>query len=591
MLDCLKIGGIVMKRTMLVCAFLFISIFFTNEIIGKSKGYIFSKDGYNGKIKVETKIEGETIKAIKVIKHKESGGVSDLALSLIPEKIIKNQSVNIDTVAGATFTSYGILDAVEAAIIASGLDIDNYQTEEKKDFIEYKDEKVDVVVVGAGGAGMAAALELKKDSDLSVILLEKLAITGGSTGVSGGTIWSIGSKYNKEHGIDMTEEELADFMSLRSGKEINRELVKKMGRVSSYLIEDYVAEGLPLNTESMRYTYSDSVNLGGMSPKNASSGSGGNQLMRWFEGKNIEAGVDLRFNSPVTELIIENDEVKGVRVKSDSGQEYEIRADRVILATGGFTRNKELIARLTPEHIGITPYTGAGSNGDGILMTESLNPEIVGEGHMGLRGMNERFGYYGSIGSLVNISQFIINKDGKRFANERKFYSEFYLDILAQEGKEVYAIVNGDHERKTDLEEGIKERVIKKYENLEELSKGLKVDISVLEKEINSYNKAYEEGKDGEFGIPNQNMTPIKEGPYYVVTIKPTLIGSIPGLKVNDRAQVLNTDGKIIKNLYGAGELIMGNVFSEFYVASGTGVATAIYTGYIAGNEVKKELR
>lgn len=571
---------------LLVC-FTLLSV--TGEVLGFNKSYIFSGNGYNGKIKVEVNIDGKDIQSVKVVSHKESSGVSDLPIKEIPEKIVAKQSLNIDAISGATFTSFGILEAVEHAVLAAGLNIDAYQGKEKRDLVSLSDEEADIVVIGAGGAGMAAALEAKRDSDLNVILLEKLSMTGGSTGVSGGTIWTIGSKYNKKHNIDMSPDDLVEFMNLRSGGKINKNLVKKMGEISGSVIEKYVDSGMPLNTESMRYVYSPAVNLGGMSPENASSGKGGNFLMRWLEEEVKDHGVDLRLNSPVKDLIIEDGQVKGVVVNTKDGS-YEIKAKKVIIASGGFTRNRSLIAKLAPEHKGTTPYTGAGSNGDGFIMTEVLNPEIVGEGMMGLRGINDRFGYYNEIGSLVNVSQFIVNKDGRRFANERKFYSEFYLDINAQPGKEVYGLIDSSTSRRDDLEAALEEGVVKKYASIDTLASELGFDSEVIESEIVSYNDAYDSGKDGQFGISNANMTPVKKPPFYVVTIRPTLIGSIPGLKVNDQCNIMNLDGNTIDNLYGAGELIMGNVFSDFYVASGTGVATAIYTGYIAGTEARRSL-
>ena len=141
--------------------------------------------------------------------------------------------------------------------------------------------------------------------------------------------------------------------------------------------------------------------------------------------------------SSAEELIIENGEVKGVVVKKGD-EKYNLKSQKVILSTGGFTRNEDMMDQYNNEFINNIPFSGVGSTGDGILMAEKAGAQLIGDGVLGIWGMNEKYGYVGDIGSLVRQTAFYINKDGNRFVNEKRYYAEVHNELNKLEDKHAY---------------------------------------------------------------------------------------------------------------------------------------------------------
>lgn len=545
--------------------------------------YTATVQSIKGPLTVSVTLSESAITDVTVVEHNDTNVVADVAFERITKEILERQSVAVDMVSGATGTSAGFLYAVRTALQEAGVDVAALNVPaEKAERIAGETEEFDVVIVGAGGAGLSAAAQLTRESDLKVLVLEKLSYFGGSTRFSGGAIWMRGTEKNTE--IDFEPEYLIEFFEGRAGNELNRPLLTAIGESIPDTMGYYIEKNIPLNPENGGVGFSGSK-LYLESPDN--SGEGIVEFLAQLAG---DCGAEIRLDSAATSLILENGEVVGVNV-SDLTTDYAVRAKKVILATGGFTHNEEMIKEIAPGFTNNIPFTGPGSDGDGITMTRELNIPIVGEGMMAYKCLNLNYGYYGEIGGLVGAPSALFNLEGKRFCNEKMFYGELTYPLNAQTNKIAYGLVDSTSSSVPSLEKAVELGVIKKVNSIEEAADITGMDKANLIASVEKYNADFATGNDDpDFGVPNGRMIPILEAPYYVVPVHPGFIGSIPGLLVNENTEVVNADGQIIPNLYACGELVFGNVFNKFYPASGTGVGMAVYTGGIAGKQAKAAL-
>ena len=541
---------------------------------GISGTFTGSAMGMKSTIEVEVVLDNNSISAVNVISHGDTQGIADAAVNALPQILVETQNIEADNITGATMTSLGIKNAVKAALENSGVDVNSFKkgtTAAEKTAKEA--ESYDVVVVGSGMAGLSAAIDIARNSDLSVVVLEKNAYTGGSSRVCGGGIWAVNSELNKEIEMDSTKEEMIGFLKDHSeGAELNEALLSNIYDGAAEIIEYYYNNGLPVVL--------DTWSLGHPESKLPVLWSKYNKKYPWLVGENglIDAvaamaekeGVEIRLNCKVMEINAEGDLVTGVQVE-DQKNTYEINARKVILATGGFTRNPELIETYAPEYASGFAFTGAGSTGDGIVMTEKFGAQVVGEGMMGLTGYNANYGYYGSEGSLVRSPVIAVNAEGNDFGMKDVFYSETLKLLIDQPGNEGYGIYDSSNPDLIErLEDAVAKNVMTRYDSLEALAEGMKINAENLQKTV------------AEKGLG--------EAPYYGIVIRPLFIGSIPGLKVDAECRVLNGNDDPVENLFAAGELIFGNAFNGHYPASGTGVGISAYSGGVAAKAAVAEL-
>lgn len=530
--------------------------------------YVGKAFGMKSDITVEVTMDGDQIVDVQVVNHDDTDVISDAAIASVPARIVEKQNIEVDAVAGATMTSNGIKNAVAAALKSASVDPAAYRKgSDAVEKTEKEAENYDIVVVGGGISGMSAAIQVARENNASVVLVEKEGYAGGSSLLCGGGIWALDTELNEKIGVNSNAEELIAFLKSRSGDaELNEALIKSIHAVVPDTF-NYIAEhGLPYKSEgwSLGHPASQLPVFWSQYPTQGES-----KYFDSIEKMARDLGVEIRLNSKATELVTENGAVTGVKIE-DLTNTYTINAKKVILATGGFTRNEEMVAKYAPEFINAFPFTGAGSDGDGITMTAELGARVIGKGMMGLTGLNANYGYYGPVGSVVRAPTIAVNLEGQNINMGSYFYADTLELLHSQTGSQAYGISDATHARVNDLESAYALGLAGKFDTVEELATEYGIDAAVLTETVAAAN--------------------LTQAPYYCMIVKPLFIGSIPGLKVDGECRVLGADDQPIENLLACGELIFGNLFAERYSASGTGIGMSTYSGSLAAKTAMQDM-
>lgn len=444
------------------------------------------------------------------------------------------------------------------------------------------DAEVDVVVAGAGGGGLVAALSAAQKG-LQVALFEKTDHILGNTAASAGMIPAAGTRFQKELGIDETPEDMAEDIFKKNLYESDKDLTLAVCKASGPLIEwmyDDLEIELSLVTE---FKYPGHSNYRMHAPP---SRSGLELMKRLRQNVSKFENIFLMMRSPVVDLITnENDEVIGV-IAETNGTEQRIKAKKVILATNGFGGNKNMVEKYIPE-IKDALYFGYEANtGEGIEMAVNIGADLSNmTAYQGHSAVNEGSGILVTWGTIM-MGGFMINQKGKRFGNESIGYSEFAVEMLKQEGQFGYIIFDQEiydellsHEDFKNLSQST---AFKHAETIEQLAKELEVDEANLVETFNKFNKN-KTGLADEFG--RENFAKQLRAPFYGVKVVPALFHTQGGLKINEHAQVMHKDGYVIKNLYACGGTAVGVSGKQAYgYMSGNGLLAALGFGKIAGD-------
>lgn len=546
---------------------------------GGERTYVATEPSMKGDITVFTTIADGKVTAVRVLDDVDTPVIRDAAIADVPERIVAQQNVEVDATAGATMTSLAIKAGVSDALEAAGLDVsafekggDSLATEDKA---AGEDVSCDIVIVGAGMSGLSAAIYAKRQNpDLSVLVLEKEAYVGGSTRVCGGGIWSMGAQVNQIIGQDCSAEDYISFLTgWSSPVEINTDLLQNIHDISADTFDYLYNWGFPVmaNGWSLGNPEAQLACLWSTEGQKTDWETGNSGVADFMATRAGKEGVEVRTNAKATGLVVEDGAVTGVTVE-DMESVYTVSAKKVILASGGFTRNTDLIEQYAPDYEDAFAFTGAGSTGDGLTMAleAGVGASVVGQGMMGLFGLNPGLGYYGPMGNLVWQTPVTVNAEGQLFGMEGAFYGTTLRLLLDQTGACGYGVVDAATPLGDRFEAAVEAGYASKYDTLDDLAADQGIDAEALKQTC---------ADNG-----------VAQAPFYCVVKRPLFIGSIPGLKVNSECAVLGEGDQPVEGLFGAGELIFGNVFDNAYPCSGTGVGTSCYTGAIAARSAVSEL-
>ena len=516
--------------------------------------YTATAKGNNGDVTVEVTFDSDAIKSIEIKEHGETPGISDAPIAKIPEAILANQSLNIDAVTGATNTSNAILEAVADAVKQAGGDAEALKkvevaaNEAAKDAVE---KEADVIVVGAGGAGLAAAVSAAEEG-ASVIVVEKNPYIGGNTVRTGGGYASCDPEAIAIH--EMTDGQMDEIEGLIA-RETDNEVVKGWQKKVAEDIEAYKAEGKTEVYDSLEYmalqyffrfsqaadpellydlvskskptkewlgelgfdwTDSPSLLLGDTWPRWFSSVSahGGNAFISVFTDEIEEKNYNVEIIKEVraSELLTADGKVVGVKGTASDGTEYTLNANKgVVLATGGFSANKEMLIEYSdgrwPNISQLQTDNDPAIVGDGIKMALEIGADVVDMGHLQLvPTCDPKTGdAYPFIGTGTNL---YVNKEGKRFVNELSDRDTLSNAALAQTDGIFYMVCDKNNSGVSEdgttyggqnIQDLIDADIVVKADTLEELAELIGVDSATFVETIEKFNEAVKTGVDPEF--------------------------------------------------------------------------------------------
>ena len=522
--------------------------------------YSATVPGRNGDLTVEMTFDEGSILSVAVTAHQETAGIADPAIAQIPERILAGQTLAVDTIAGATITADAILAAAADCVVQAGGD-PAAMTAVQGEAEAVENKETQVLVVGTGIAGLMAA-HTAKDAGADVILIDKMAITGGTTRISGGYIISVGSDFTAEGAINTTEDMLAYWKSIAD-----------QCRDTGYPDYDRVASIFNGNNENIHYLKSAGVPLGDQAFAGGyalmHSDGNGVGMVDALEASAREKGIEIILECKAEELITEGEAVVGVRA-TKGGQSFEIRAKSVVLATGGYSQNPELVARFAPELLGTIPTASVSNTGDGILMAEAVGAAVFENGWFSICPMQVSNEYLMQGGAaLTTNAQLGVNSKGERYAAEMDqafSYELTYKTILDGVDPHYFIYDSANADLTAVLEAGIALGEVVKGDTVEALAEQAGIDAAALKATFDAYNEMAAKGEDTQYGKAANYMIPLTAAPYYMVKIYPASWGSMGGVKTDiDTAAVLRADGTAIPGLYAAGEMSNRVFYNEVY--------------------------
>lgn len=555
--------------------------------------YTATGTGYHGDITIEVTVDETSITGINVVEENETEGIGKDALPKLVDDAVTNQVAPVDVISGATRTSEGFNTALTDALTQAGANLDDFAKSTDVTAKQEVEETVDVVVVGAGVAGLTAALNAQQNGK-SVILLEKMGVVGGASSMAGAGTMATGSQWQQEDGYEDSPEQLKADM-LANGHNKNDEatldiFVNNVGRAFDWMVaEDGAAVPYKRSGEPSRSYSAEGRGAGAVSSLTESFTNGGGTLYT---------------NTKGSELIVEDGKVVGIKAEG-SDTNYTIHATSVVLATGGYGANDELVA---DEYKAFVYAGAAGATGDAIAMTESLNADLIdmelvntqpnsmilpsGLGQYCNPGVSAAYGLGGA---------FLVNENGVRFTNEQGNAWDLMQDMKLNErqylimdqatfeafntGMQNSAIYTAEDVEEWLANDGEGNPFMVGAESLADLETKLNVPAGSLETTVAQFNEDAAAGSD-EFGR-TINGAISEEGPYYALQMYIRYYATLGGLHINDNMQVLNTDQQPIEGLYAAGEVV-GGVEGDVYMGA-TLFGWAMTSGFLAGEAVSAE--
>ncbi len=519
--------------------------------------------GKHGTFNVEVMVTDGKLDRITVLDSRETPGMGDVAMDRLSKLMVDNQTLNVDTVSGATLSSMAFISAVSTALDQAGQKSNDWKKRDKAEYVsEVKlPSSTDVVVIGAGGAGFAAAITAANEGK-NVVLMEKMGICGGDTALSGGEMAAPGNWIQKQMGIADSPENLVKDM-LKGGDDKGDPALVQV-----------IAEGALDSSEWLTFEGGvswkhDLMQFGGHTTKRSIipiTHSGSEMTSKLTKRVNGIDEITLVENTEAIELIKGANGITGVKAKNNvTGEETTVNCKAVVMAAGGFGSNLEMRKKYNPEmDESILSTDSVGATGDGIVMGEKVGANLIDMQYIQTYPVcdpeNGALLYVGDM--RLEDRAIMINKEGVRFVEELDRRDVLSNAIKKQTDGKAYMLFNqkeadetGLLETHADEYENLEARkVIVKADTLEGAAEPFGIDAAALKATVDKWNQFCKDGKDTDFNY-RAELIPIEEGPYYIMAYKPAVHYTMGGLHINTEAQVLDGAGAPIPGLFAAGEV------------------------------------
>ncbi|HWQ51404.1 MAG TPA: FAD-dependent oxidoreductase [Terriglobales bacterium] len=563
--------------------------------------YTATTMGNNGPLTVSMTFTKGAIERITVDESVETLGLGAAAIDKLSALITGNQSLDVDLVSGATYSSGAFLSVVTDCVEQAGGDVSALKAVPLQLPPATKEElSADLVIVGAGSAGMTAACRAAQ-AGLDVIVLEKMAFAGGASMIAGGGMVLSGSQYQKDKGVtdDSPESMMEDFR--KNGNSKNDPLLLRLYAENVGSTVDWAMEKMNLKfvdeelSYAPEYSYNRLANILG-------GASGYGETLR---NALASSGAKLMLETRADELIVENGAVTGVKATASNGSTYTIRAKSTLLATGGYGNAPEMLQGGLET---VLYYGPMSSTGDGQKMAQSVNAkfQLLEYGKMYPNGVEvaKRIGkstIYGNYAAF-NLSGILVNKGGERVVNERASNHTVLVAQLASQDKELFLVMDAaSYEAfKSQLyKHSITQQDLDRWignagktapvhvtaATIEEAATLAGIDPAALAATVERYNGFVKNGEDQDFGrLPDFLKSEIGAGPYYIIEQKPRFATTMGSVVTTESLQILDENEQPIPNLYAAGEMVNG-VHGEDS-PSGANLGWALTSGRLAADAI-----
>ncbi len=586
--------------------------------------------GIDGPVVVEVTADESTIYAVNVLEQNETPGIGSVAVDKIPGAMVEANSIEVDGISGATVTSTAIKTAVAEALAAMGFDPANYQGAVPVDAEPAEKAEIelacDVVVIGAGGAGMTAAITAT-DAGAKVIVLESTSMPGGnsvrSTGGmnAGPTEWRNQNEFKEAAGVEATLKKVANYPDNERIQELGKiveeqwaayqadpqgyfdteelfqldTLIGGGGKNDPALVKKLVEESAGaidwLDSLDPAIILHNVAAFGGASVKrihrpvdeNGKTLSVGAYVVPLLQENLTKRGIELMTDTPAMKIIVdENGTACGV-VAESADAIYTIFSKSVVIASGGFGANNDMIASIRPELDGFITTNAPGIQGQGIQMAQSVGADTVDLAEIQLHPTVHVEGTSAVLitEGLRGDGAILVNQEGLRFFDEVSTRDKVSAAEFEQTGGYAWLIVDS---RMSDASNVIQGYINKGYaasgETWEELAAAIGAPADALADTMAKWNACVEAKEDPDFGRVSF-ANPLDQAPFYAIKVQPGVHHTMGGIKINDNAEVINTNGDVIPGLFAAGE-VTGGVHGNNRLG-GNAVADFTIFGRIAG--------
>ena len=597
----------------------------TSSDAGVSGDFTATAKGFGGDVSVTLTLTDGAITGCTAEGKDETEGVGSQAIAKMPGAIAESGSIAVDGVSGATVTSTAIKEAAAAALTAAGLNPDDYKTAVENDAsAEDSTVDADVVVVGAGGAGMTAAITAAAEGKTVVILESQSMVGGNSVRATGGmnagkTVYQDENEFGESAGVEKTlktaAEKYADNETITAlAKTVSEQWAAYQANPTGYfdsveLMElDTMIGGKGINdpelVETLCANSADAIDWldeHGITLHNVSS-FGGASVKRIHrpvnaEGKTVsvgsymipllqenceKAGVKMMLDTTATEILTDaNGAAVGVKATGASGETVTVNAKAVVLATGGFGANLDMVVKYKPELKGFMTTNAPGIQGQGIEMAQAIGAATVDMDQIQIHPTVEANTAALITEGLRGDGAILINEEGQRFIDEVGTRDVVSAAEIAQTGSYSWLVVDQAMADASSVIQGyIKKGYTVTGATYEELGKAMGVDAAAFAETMEKWNGYVEAKNDPDFGRTSF-ANPLNTAPYYAVKVTAGVHHTMGGLKINANTEVLNEKGEVIPGLFAAGE-VTGGVHGANRLG-GNAVADFTVFGRIAG--------